>query len=269
MGAIGPVPVLNAGWLQIGLSLFTMHDQALPPVPPVKAIPGLIEGPAFMGWPPGLLSHKKADSVITDGNPTVQHGHDIGYLIPHFQIPMNALSAIHTLLSKHKVVFPVQSVTVEGKPIGTYLFFLLSEICSNPVSLPTGVVVLLKATVWTSMSIFDLLIGLLVLGLDVLLDAIWGKVKDKLPKVPGPKNLNVLNGLSLSQIMTPAHLPILGSYLLREGTNKVVQHLAKTWVLSPLLTGLPFGKSGIGRGNWAYYPFLGGTPGSMKSDADH
>ena len=109
-------PVLNAGWLQIGVSAFTMHDQAVPPVPPLPtplpAIPGLIEGPAFMGWPPGMLSHKTAPTVKVDGNPGVQQGHDIGYVIPHFAIPMNALCALNTLLSKHKVMFPVSSVKI-------------------------------------------------------------------------------------------------------------------------------------------------------------
>lgn len=58
-----------------------VHDarQAVPPVPPLPmplpAVPGLIEGPAFMGWPPGMLSHKVANNVLSDGNPTVQSGH--------------------------------------------------------------------------------------------------------------------------------------------------------------------------------------------------
>ena len=160
MAGIGPVPVLSGGWLQIGVSAFTMHDQALPPVPPLptplRSIPGLIEGPAFMGWPPGMLSHKTAPSVLSDGNPTVQQGHDIGYMIPHFAIPMNAMCALNTMLSKHKVAFPVSHVKVEGKPVGTYLFFLLGEILrASPVSLPTGVVILLKCTVWTSMTVGD------------------------------------------------------------------------------------------------------------------
>ena len=74
--------VLNAGWRQFGLSAFTMHDQYLPPpppAPPLPAIPGLIEGPAFMGWPPGShLGHKKAPTVLVDGNPGIQQGHDVG-----------------------------------------------------------------------------------------------------------------------------------------------------------------------------------------------
>src|SRR4051794_10135630 len=107
-GMIGPIPVLNSGWLQLGISIYTQHDQAVPPVPtPAPGVPGLIEGPAPMGWPPGIISHKIAFTTFTDGAPTIQHGHDIGYMILHTAIPMNALSAVHTLLSKHKIVFPV------------------------------------------------------------------------------------------------------------------------------------------------------------------
>jgi hypothetical protein len=166
MPGIGPVPVLNAGFLQIGLSAFTMHDQAVPPVPPVPGVPGLIEGPAFMGWPPGAISHKTALTVLRDGNPTVQQGHDIGYVIPHFAIPMNSLCALHTMLSKHKVPFPVSHLHVGGKSAGTYVWFLMGEICANPVSMPSAVVILLKCTVWTSMTWTDLFIGLVVCAMD-------------------------------------------------------------------------------------------------------
>ncbi|HKQ70797.1 MAG TPA: hypothetical protein VJT73_15730 [Polyangiaceae bacterium] len=266
MGAIGPLPVLNAGWAQLGLSAFMMHDQAVPPIPPVPGVPGIIEGPAFMGWPPGMLSHKTELTVMSDGNPTVQQGHDIGYMIMHLQAPMNSLTALHTLLSKHKVVFPVSTVKAGGKPIGTYLFFLLGEICSNPLSLPSGVLILIKCTVWTSMGIGDLLIGIAVIAIDMAFDYVWNKVKGKIPKIPGQKHLQVLGGLSLGEMLTGGGARLVGGYLLREGGNKVFQHILKSWVLSPLLTGLPFGKSGIGRGNWAFHPFFGGRQGS---DAHH
>src|SRR4051812_37664626 len=122
------VPVLNAGFNQFGISMFNMHDQYLPPpppAPPLPSIPGAFEGPAFLGWPPGFFVHKKAPKVIVDGNPGIQQGHDVGYIIPHLAIPMNALCAVHTLLSKHKVMFPVSSVLLEGKPVGTYLWGFL------------------------------------------------------------------------------------------------------------------------------------------------
>jgi hypothetical protein len=253
---IGPIPILNHGWLQLGISVYTQHDQAVPPVPtPAPAVPGLVEGPAPMGWPPGLLSHKVAYTVHSDGNPTVQHGHDIGYMILHTAIPMNALSAVHTLLSKHKIVFPVSHTKVENKPMGVYLFILLGEICANPVSLPTGVLIMLKSTVMTSMSWMDLLTGFAVLLIDFVFDKVWNKIKGRIPKIPGQKHLQVLGGLTLGQMITEGGAPLVGKYLLKEGANKVFQHVLKSWVVSPLVTGLPFGKAGIGRGNWAYHSF--------------
>lgn len=272
MAGIGPLPVLSAGWLQVGVSAFTMHDQAVPPVPPLPmplpGVPGLIEAPAPMGWPPGMLSHKTAPTVLSDGYPTVQHGHDVGYMIPHFAMPMNALCALHTLLSKHKVTFPVSHVKMEHKPAGTYLFFLLGEICSNPVSLPTGVVILIKCTVLTSMTFTDLLIGLAVIAIDIVFDLIWNKIKKLIPKVPGQQYLEVLGGLGLGEMITVGGGPLVAGYLLREGTNKVLQHILKSWIVSPLVTGLPFGKSGIGRGNWAYHSFFGSSQ-AKHTDADH
>jgi hypothetical protein len=272
MPGIGPVPVLNEGFLQIGISAYTQHDQAVPPVPPapvpMPGVPGIIEGPAFMGWPPGMLSHKTAPKVLSDGNPAVQHGHDIGYMIPHIQAPVNALMAVHTMLSKHKIVFPVNATKLGGKPAGTYLFFLIGEICSNPVSLPTGIVILIKTTVWTSMSFMDLLLGVTVLLIDFVFDKVWNKLKGFLPKLPGQKSMEVLGGLTFFEMIEVGGGPLIARYLLREGANKVFQHIVKSWIVSPLVTGLPFGKSGIGRGNWAYHSFLGGKK-HAPVDHDH
>jgi hypothetical protein len=123
------------------MSAFTMHDALLPP--PVKVpIPGLIEGPAFMGWPAGIISHKKALTVLVDGNPGVQQGHDVGYLIVHLAAPANAYIAINIAFSKHKVAFPVDTLKLGGGAAGTYLYFLLGIICAQPVSLPTGVLMI-------------------------------------------------------------------------------------------------------------------------------
>jgi hypothetical protein len=251
------MPILNAGWLQVGVSAVARHDQFVPPVPaPVlKDQWGLIEAPAFMGWPPGMLSHKTAPSVLSDGNPTVQHGHDIGYFIPHFAIPYNALCVLHTVFSKHKVVIPVSRVKVEKKEAGTYLWFLLGEICANPVSMASGVVYLLKCTVWTTITVGDLLKGIALIAVDRIFDKQWNKLSKKLPKL-APKHLEVLGGLdSLPEILKYGGGSLVWRYLLREGGNKFYQHILKSWVLSPMITGLPF-KSGIGRGNWAYHKFF-------------
>jgi hypothetical protein len=256
-------PILNAGWLQIGVSAFTMHDQAVPPVPPVpiplKAIPGLIEGPAPMGWPPGFIVHAKQATVLVDGNPGVNQGHDIGYLIPHFAIPMNALCAVHTVFSKHRVMFPVTTVMMGGRPAGTYLFFLLAIICASPVSLPTGVVILLKCTVWTSPKFGDILRGILYIGLEIGMDLLWNRFfKARVPKPFGtPNALQVLGGLTLREMLFWGGHGLVGRYVIRQIGNKAIEHVLKSWVATPLIRDIPRGVIGIGRGILSYR-FTGG-----------
>jgi hypothetical protein len=212
-------------------------------------LPGLIEGPAFMGWPPGIISHKVARTVLVDGNAGVQHGHDVGYLIPHFAAPLNAYMAINTAFSKHKVAFPVSTVKLGGGPVGTYFYFALGIICAQPVSMPTSVVVLLKCTVWTSIGPLDLVKGFLQMAIDAAFDALWTKyAKSLLPKP--------FKEIKLPEWVGAATIEALGGamFIVRElagrGVNKVIDHVLKSFIVSPALTGLPFGKVGLGRGNW-------------------
>lgn len=279
-----PCPILNAGWGQLVISAFTMHDAFCPPVPPappLKGLPGLLEGPMPMGNPAGFLSHKKAMTVMVDGNPGIKQGHDVGYLIPHFAIPMNANCALNMLLSKHKVMFPVSSVQMKGSPAGTYLAFLLGEICCNPISLPTGVVLLLKCTVWTSMALKDLIKGLLYIAVDMIFDKLWGKfIKGRLEKLT-QKLAQKLAAAIINKVRMPAITLILCAFLRfpnlsnkaanvisalagSKGTqivanhvlpklrDKVVDHVCKTWIVSPLVTGGVRGTPSVGRGDYSY-----------------
>jgi hypothetical protein len=251
MPGIGPVPVLNAGYLQFGVSVYTQHDALFPP--PIKApLPGLIEGPAFMGWPPGIISHKKALKVFADGNMAIQSGHDVGYLIPHIAIPLNALMAINTAFSKHKVVFAASQVKVGGSNVGTYLWFLFGEICAQPYSLPTGVIVLLKCTVWTSLTWTDIARALLTFAVDAAFDTLWSKfsklkpVEKLLKRFPETKFPKWVGNATVAALGRGFIVPEMAG----RAVNKAIDHVLKSWVVSPLVTGLPFGKIGIGRGNW-------------------
>ena len=259
-----PSPILSAGFLQIGISAYTQHNQALPPVPPaptpLPCVPGLIEGPAFMGWPPGFLVHKKEQTVTADGNPAIKQGHDVGYVIPHFAIPMNGLCAVHTLVSKHKVMFPVSTVLIKGSPAGTYLAFLLGQICCAPVSMPTGVVILLKCTVWTSLSFWDIVKGFAYIAIEMAFDFLWNKfVKSKIPKFPGVKKeiLQVLGGLTFREMVCWGGAQLVAKALLQEVSNKLVEHVLKSWLAAPLVRQLPRGGSGLGRGDILSVKFFG------------
>jgi hypothetical protein len=238
-------------------------------------MPGLIEGPATMGWPPGFVAHKKAMKVLVDGSPGVQQGHDMGYMIPHFAIPMNAMCAVNTLFSKHKVMYPVSSVQLQGKPAGTYLFFLLGLICCNPVSLPTGVLILLKGTVWTGFVITDLLKCLGYIALDIGMDLVWNKLFKgsfrgvspsgfqpfiNLNRFPANKAAERILGLgfalqpgaSVFEALFQGGAGPIAKWMLPQIGNKVIDHIVKSWVVSPIATGLPRGSASVGRGPYSH-----------------
>jgi len=270
---------LNQGYLQFGLSLFDMHDQWVPPPIPLKAIPGLIEGPAFMGWAPGIYTtHKVGRKTKFDGNNAIQQGHDCGYLIPHIAIPLNVMMGINMLVSKHKVMFPVTRVLIEGKPMGTYFpLVFLGLICSNPVSLPTGVLIKIQGTVVSDMSLTDILLGFAFIALDMIIDAVWSLIVkgDKWGKFgPGkafpPFYKGMLEKIFSKKMVDPVMTKPLANLNFRQALSKVVDHLSKSWIVSPLVSGSVFqaaqpitgvprtslpsisiGRAGV---NWSFFP---------------
>lgn len=202
--------VYNAGFSQFGISLYTQHNQFLPPVPPAPLLPNVpwvFEGPAFLGSPPGIFKHKKAMTVLVDGGPGIQEGHDVGFLIPHFASPMNAMCVVNTLFSKHKIVFPVSSVLLEGKPVGTNPFGLLDMICCDPFALPVGATIPISGTVFSSMSAGDFASGLLTIFVDIVLDLIWNKIKGPLKALDPTDKLKALLGTLF---------PVIGQLTMRE-----------------------------------------------------
>ncbi len=168
------VPVLHASCSHLVFA-GTFHDMQLPPPPPIKLPPVVHFEIATMGWPLGSFTHKKQDNVLVDGAPAVQNGHDVGQLITHVGIP-NALLAVHAGFSKHKVMFPISHLMIGEKTAGTYLGFIGGLACANPVSMPTGCVILLKWTVLSTMTPWDILKGLYSIGIEVLFDACWNKI---------------------------------------------------------------------------------------------
>ncbi len=237
------IPIIHAGWSQIGVSSYTQHKAFLPPIPALPVMPGLIEGPVPMVWPPGFIVHQKAESVLVDGYPGIQKGHNIGYLIPHFAMPMNVMCAVHTGFSKHKPMWEVHSVLLENKPAGTYLFFLLGIICCDIVSCPTGVVMLGKCTVWTDFKIGDLLRSFGAIALEILFDFLFKRLAKKFP------------WLEPTFFKVPDALRSVGRNLLATMGNKLTRHIIKAWVVKPLTKDLPRGKAGLGRGR-AYVKFF-------------
>ncbi len=235
---------LNQGYLQFGISLFNMHDQWVPPPIPLKAVPGLFEGPAFMGWHPGRpLTHKVGRKTKFDGNNAIQQGHDAGYLIPHIALPPNVMMGINMLVSKHKVMFPVTRVLIEGKPMGTYFLVLLfGLICSNPVSLPTGLLIPLHCTVRSELSLTDIILGFAFIAVDIIVDAIWSLIVkgDKWGKFGPGKAMPPFYRKMLDKIFNKTMTSPLAALICRQALSKVVDHMSKSWLVSPLISGSVF-----------------------------
>ena len=101
----------------------------------------------------------------------------------------NAFIFLHMALSKHKVMFPVGSVLLQGKPVGTYLCGRFGGlICAQPMSMPTGLLIRMEGTVETSVTVADVLKGLGYIAIDMIVDWLWGKfmkwkpIKDGFPE---------------------------------------------------------------------------------------
>jgi len=234
---------LHQGYGQFGVSMFTMHDQWIPPPVPAKFVPGGFEGPAFMGWHPGrTLTHKVGVNTYFDGCAAVQQGHDAGYLILHATLPPNWMMAINTMFSKHKIMMPVTSVLIEGKPMGTYMYVFLGLICASPVSLPTGALIFTRGTVVSNLTLKDIILGLSFIAVDVTLDAIWSRIVkgDKWGRFKARKPIPPVYKQALDKIFNGTMPGSKPSLFARNVLSKMADHLVKSWVVSPLVSGAVF-----------------------------
>jgi hypothetical protein len=261
---------LNQGWQQIGVGTFFTHDIWPAPSAPIeKFMPGMFEGPAPMGWIGGrYVSHKVGTTTYFDGNPAVQQGHDAGYFVLHS--PQTLLMwPIHTSFSKHKVMFPITSVLIDKKPMGVYLCHFFGLICSNPVSLPTGVLIKLSGTVMSDMTLADLILGFVFILVDVAIDAVWSLIVkgDKWNVTPGKYKLLFGQGFKVSayaagkvpwfkrvvlnKIFNENMTKGPASLFFRQWGSKLADHVAKSFGASPLSAGAIFQLAQL------VHPFVG------------
>ncbi len=282
-------PILHSSFTQLAIAPNPCHDAYMPPVPPAPITPmaGLVEGPVPMHYPVATFLHKQATTVMADGAPLIQAGHDVGYGIPHIPSVPNALSLVHTAFSKHKVPFPIGKVVVEGKPAGTYLLFLGGIVCGSPVSVPAGLVVLLQCTVWSQITMADFFRGLANIALEIVFDLLWRRLSSRFKfqdfgqvltgyttrevlATPGAMRvvasllfrrmmtgnvtpapaLRALGGLSLREMVTdPGALRAASRFVGEQLLAKGAQHLVKSWVVGPIVVGGANGAPGLGRGS--------------------
>ena len=243
-------PVLNAGGSQFGISVVTFHALWVAPAPPVPSAPWVFEGGVPLGWPPGIPFHKKAPTVLVDGSPGIQQGHSIGCLIPHVPTMLNAFILLHMAVSKHKVMFPVSSVLLEGKPVGTYILGFGGLICGNPVSLPAGVLVKCKGTVETTATTGDILSGLVDIAVEVAIDYLFSKIKGKVegryPQLATKKFFEQLKGFSID-LSKEAELALLAKDALNRFTWSVVKG---AFFSPPVRAGVSFAKEQVEKSGW-------------------
>lgn len=154
---------LNANDWYVALSVHNSMPPALPPVLPH------VEG-CVLSY--GAMFAKTAPTVLLQGKPAVQSGHDVGAFIPHVcvpPVPPNPLLAGHIALSSCKVMFGKSRVLVGGQPAGWFLpMDAMLQVCADPVPLPIGIVPsVFTTTVKYGFSESDLRTGYADIALDI------------------------------------------------------------------------------------------------------
>jgi hypothetical protein len=175
------------------------------------------------------------------------------------------------LFSKHKVIMPVSSVLMEGKPVGTYFCALLLGLnCASPFSLPAGILVRTKNTVVTQASLSDMLKGVAYIAIDIAVDLLWNWLKGMkwFPKFKTDALLAMLKPYAatigseflewvLQKYAREIMPEIIARLIKSELGNRLIQSILKGWVFSPIVGGIARGVPAIGRGKAGWKPKIG------------
>ncbi len=118
-----------------------IHDLIPPVVPPPPPTPApSVEVFSLLGLGvPGLI--KMEPTVLTHSFPVIQHGSDIGPMIPHVSIPpANILTPIHMLASGSKSEFGAFTVMAKNKPLAVaFPLIIIGKLnlnCQGPTTPP-------------------------------------------------------------------------------------------------------------------------------------
>lgn len=195
-----------------------------------------IEGGVPLGY--SILFRKICNTVQFDGWGAVQVGHDVGFLIPQYNVfppaPPNLLLAVTIPFSSAKVTFFKGSVVVEGICAGE--FFPLLEnliLCGDPVNLPVGYPIdaAFRNTVWFTFTWQNFLRGLLNTAWDIGSSYLIGKLAgwaggEKLAKLLADKLAQPLGYLLGQKLLGP----LLGKVLNEETIEGVLKKFGeKAW----------------------------------------
>jgi hypothetical protein len=141
-----------------------LHEDVLPPAPPVPMAPHLTA--ATLNWIiPAAMSSKTFATFVHAR--IMQRGTDIQSLIPHIPLtPAGALAPVLTVFSGSKSHFGPRSVEVEGTPVAVALLGAVNvNLNCGDLPMPTGYV-LAPNTVVAGMTLGDVLGGLFAMMAD-------------------------------------------------------------------------------------------------------
>ena len=182
-----PCPISDELDISTGVASHNVWLTVPPPGPfPVPTPLVSWEVPIPMKWLPGIATHKFTSSVYYQGlipvpKFIVQEGHDCGMLILDITPPqpVNQWYAICWPFSKRQIKFSASTVKMNGKSVGCTAGFrpipMLS--CGDPFSLPvTNNLTNSLRSVFVGMTFGDFILGLVVIGASMAIDAIFNKI---------------------------------------------------------------------------------------------
>jgi hypothetical protein len=162
------------------LGLTPHKNLPLPGMPP-PTIAGHLEGAVPMGY--SYLFRKISTNVQFNGFGAVQMGHDVGFLIPHYNVippvPPNTLLAMIIPFSSCKITWGQSKVLVNKSPAGAWFPLLQNCLdCADPAKIPAGFLVdaAFRNTVIFSFNWTDFFIGLLYAGFESGSSFLLGKL---------------------------------------------------------------------------------------------
>jgi hypothetical protein len=212
----------------------------LPLPAPVPSMAGHLEGGVPMGY--SYMFRKISDDVTFNGFGAVQMGHDVGFLIPHYNIippaPPNTLLAVIIPFSSCKITWGQSKVLVNKKPAGAWFPLLQNCLdCADPAKMPAGFLVdaAFRNTVIFAFNWTDFFIGLLYAGFESGSSFLLGKLCGKL----GGKWLADALGQRLGNLLGQQLLGRIGIQLNEVAVEKFIEKAYSTLLQKTVLKWIP------------------------------
>ena len=227
------------------LGLTPHKNLPLPGMPP-PTIAGHLEGAVPMGY--SYLFRKISTNVEFNGFGAVKMGHDVGFLIPHYNVlppvPPNTLLAVIIPFSSCKVTWGQSKVLVNNTPAGAWFPLLQNCLdCADPAKIPAGFLVdaAFRNTVIFSFNWTDFFIGLFYAGFESGTSYVLGRLcKERL----GGEWLGQALGQRLGNLVGQQLLGRIGVQLNEVAVEKFIEKAYGTLLQKTVLKWVVTGWSG-------------------------